>query len=1084
MKTLIRIGGYAALVIGLAGCLSPEPEGLASSQAAATTVKFDFEHKPLPEIPLPNDIATRYDETSATLRRINASMIAPTGLERRVREKIDTLDGWGVLQPITIPFTAPIDVQSILDGHRDDFDPSNDVFYLIDVDPNSPKYGELRHLDVGHGNYPVALEDFDGYWKNDPRGWTMSIFFDEENEDRNGNGVLDPGEDLNGNGALDPGEDLNGNGLLDPPEDTDADGVLDLGNYLPGLNPARDDLAGRSDALMTFYERETNTVILRPMEPLRERTTYALVITRRLKDLDGRPVGSPFDNINHTAQTEALRPLADLLPGGLEMSDIAFAFSFTTQSLQSHWIAVRDGLYGHGIQKHLGEDYPAEIEGFEQLRNPEKPTFKGTKQEHLLYQENWAGPYRLIATQLQGQSPNSVEFERLQRSHKYVDYHTIFRFDSPQLFQRCEDNEDCEGSANWLPLDDQAWPADLDRKVAPARNETVYAWLTIPRKEVSRRKFGEQVPVVILGHGYTSNRFEIASFGGYFAQHGVATIAIDCPSHGISISPEERAQADALLDTFGLLEFVQTVFTDRSHDQNNDGRKDSGADFWTAYIFHTRDMVRQCGLDYMQLTRIIRSFDGQRKWAFDTNGDGKPNLAGDFDGDGQVDIGADSFISMTGGSLGGIMAMLVGSIEPEIDAIAPIAGGGGLGDIGNRSKQGGVREAVILRVLGPLIVGSLDATTGQMLMETIVPDLNDTATLAFAQVEGVKAGDTLLVLNHSNDNRGCGYVAANGTVRASIEADLGDDLEVQFFKGPALVTGDDDCALLDGATPSVTVNTVELEFSFQEVVHAVGEPLKAMAEGYGERRATPGMRRFLGLGQLVLDGGDPATYARHLMADPLTYPGTEQTTGTHSMIITTLGDMNVPASSGVAFGRAAQMIKYDREDPRYGKSINQLLLDTFTTEAVNTYKRNVDVNGNGVHVDIENYSGGDDIYAARQIPRLDPPLRMGMEGTDALGGKSGAIFPLGDPGGQHGFAFPGQQADRFIRMCKDACVEGEPCECADAWVGHYDVGSFMFHMLGDYFASGGMQIEPKPCYSQNFCEGWPEPPEVRDNPGN
>ena len=40
-------------------------------------------------------------------------MIAPTFMEMEVRELLDTLDGWGVFQPIVIPFTGALDVQSI-----------------------------------------------------------------------------------------------------------------------------------------------------------------------------------------------------------------------------------------------------------------------------------------------------------------------------------------------------------------------------------------------------------------------------------------------------------------------------------------------------------------------------------------------------------------------------------------------------------------------------------------------------------------------------------------------------------------------------------------------------------------------------------------------------------------------------------------------------------------------------------------------------------------------------------------------------------------------------------------------------------
>ena len=324
--------GLGLLCFLLVASCSDDPTGLAPAGDAQTTVKMDFLHRPLPEIPLPNDIATRYDADSATGRRINASVVAPTLFEQRTRELIDELDGWGVFQPISIPFSGPIDVMSIVEGHRDiDYATENDVIYLVNVDRDSREYGQIQHLDLGEGNYPVILEDLDKYVENDPRGWTLTLFFEEEDEDLNDNGVLDPGED------------------------TDADGVLDQPNYLPGADPARDDLAARADALMYFYERETNTVIARPVVPLLERTTYAVLVTRRLLDEDGDPVGSPYPGINHNAQTAALEPLQDVLDmnaeamGDLELSDIAFAFTYTTQSITGDLVAARDGLYGHGV---------------------------------------------------------------------------------------------------------------------------------------------------------------------------------------------------------------------------------------------------------------------------------------------------------------------------------------------------------------------------------------------------------------------------------------------------------------------------------------------------------------------------------------------------------------------------------------------------------------------------------------------------------------------------------------------------------------------------------------------------------------
>ena len=54
---------------------------------------------------------------------------------------------------------------------------------------------------------------------------------------------------------------------------------------------------------------------------------------------------------------------------------------------------------------------------------------------------------------------------------------------------------------------------------------------------------GQMTPVAIIGHGYGSARLEALSFAHYFAKLGIATLAIDCPSHGISLNESERSLA-------------------------------------------------------------------------------------------------------------------------------------------------------------------------------------------------------------------------------------------------------------------------------------------------------------------------------------------------------------------------------------------------------------------------------------------------------------------------------------------------------------------------------------------------------------
>ena len=1043
---------HAALALGcislLGGCISAAPEGLAPAPAAGTTVLFDFEAKPLPEIPLPNDIATRYDETSPTGRRLNASKIAPTDFESLARQHIDTLDGWGVGQPLTIPFTGPIDVNSIIAGHRDvDYDPSNDVIYLIDITPGAPTEGQLTPIDLGEGNFPVTLERL-SYWKNDPRGHIMSLAFEEVDEDINGNGILDRGED------------------------TDSDGVLDKPNYLPGVGPIdRDDLKARADALMYFYERETHTIIAHPLVPLRERSTYAVVVTRRLLDAEGQPVGSPFPFINHTSQTKALENLPNLLPEGLSLDDVAFAFSFTTQTVESAMVAVRNGLYGEGVQAHIGAEFEPVVSEFFPLIDRNRPQFADRTSPFLMKGDDFVGAYEIIAAQLQGKGGETLDLT--VGGHRSVGFHVVGSFDSPQLYPRTNE------AGEPLDLNNQIWPPDLTEIPAPVRTEKVYFWLSVPKKEVSARGLGEPAPLVMLAHGYTSNRFsEVAGFGGYLATQGLATIGIDCPSHGLSISPDEEETARILLDGFGLLPFAEAALTDRAFDQNGDGRPDSGADFWTAYVFHTRDVVRQCMLDYMQLIRIIDSFDGERVWAHDVNGDGVQEKAGDFDGDGYVDIGRDSTLGMLGGSLGGMMSLLVGSVEPKVDAIAPIAGGGALGNIGLRSTQGGVREAVILRIMGPLYTGTRQ-DDGTFHIETIVPDLNDDAarTIARLPADTVSAGDTFVVENKANGEIGCGVLTVDGTVRVSVPSDAYQSTEIRLYKGTQLVLGSTECEIEEGETPYETITTFGEAFEFQAKNYAAGDPLVSLAQGRGEARGTPGMRRFLGLGQIVLDPADPAVYARYLSQEPLVYASvgpdgvTPETTRTNALIVTTLGDMAVPASGGIHVGRAAGLVEYQRPDPRYDLPPNQVLLDSHVAEAVHTVGRHLD-GENGVHLDVENFSEGADLWGAR-VPRLERPLRLvGPTTRDAPElGISGAIFPMSRPDGQHGFDMPAEQRDRFRNECQSACAEGMECDCEPTAL--FDIGSFMFSMIGQYLQSGGLFYSDDSC--QGLLGGCPEP---------
>src|SRR5439155_11931474 len=102
--TDIRLNGAAlrspmrhpCVMLLCCACSSGAVQGLAAATpSGGPKLLFDLQKKPLPEIPFPNDLATRPDPSSPTGLRIDPSHIAPTRLEPNVRRVLDTQDGLG-----------------------------------------------------------------------------------------------------------------------------------------------------------------------------------------------------------------------------------------------------------------------------------------------------------------------------------------------------------------------------------------------------------------------------------------------------------------------------------------------------------------------------------------------------------------------------------------------------------------------------------------------------------------------------------------------------------------------------------------------------------------------------------------------------------------------------------------------------------------------------------------------------------------------------------------------------------------------------------------------------------------------------
>ena len=1037
-------------LLGLAG--HPPGEG--------PRVVWDVFDEPLPDIPFPNDIATRPDLESPTGRRVNASLLADTSRERELRERIAGLDGFGTFQPFWVRFESPeperpdlgrVDLERLRRVQRADTSFEDDAVLLVNVTPGSRTYGEAAVLDFGNGSFPVGVEDEDDYWANDPRRCASNLVFDTYDEDVDGDGVFDVWEDTNQNGELDPGEDVDGDGRLDGHEDSDDDGVFDrpnlwgtvrgdLGDYDPCDPGDRRDYHD----LITFYELESNTLWFRPVYPLEERTTYAVVLMRNLVgEASGEPVQSPFPFAHHLQQTDALRPLFDdgiLARYARTAEDVGFAWSFTTQSVTADLVALREGLHGYGPFAELAGAYPAEVEDVVPMS--EEP---GTG-AYLLRPSAIVSVLELVFEEIDIGGYDASQIQPLVDTFGAVDYIVAGDYVAPGLI---------EAGGGVFDLD----AGDGTVRHHPA---SLRFLLVVPKQAYGNAPF----PVVLYCHGHTSLKLEALAFSGGLAKFGIATFAIDTYGHGLPLGGEYDALIESVIETLGgegLLPLWNAIKKDRARDLNNDTLTEPGGDFYTNDIFHTRDMVRQTAVDYMQAIRVLQGFDGVTTWAEDTNGNGvRDDLAGDFDGDGQVDAGGpDVPYYAMGTSMGGINSTIIGALDPAIRAAAPVSPGGGLLEVGLRTDLGNVTRAMLLPMLGPMVITRPSGADARvMVLEWLTNDVMSEQTVGFASVgrfdggelvDELRPGDRVEVENLVSGATDVVVVPPSRRIRAHIPADKYDPVVVRVRRPDGTLVKE--------------IDTFEREVeAFQGESWDAGDPLVAINEGLGHRRNTPSLRRLFGLAQMVLEPADPVNWGVRY-ADPV-HVRPEGASPTNVLFVLTMGDMTVPVSSGVALARSTGIVDYLEPDPVYGVTHNQLLIDHKVIESLDKLRYWQDDpcrhHPGQVNFDIDDLSNG---LHPDQLPRLAgivrnpacdsanppascsdecaplPPLRAFQETAHGI---RAVRFPALKKGGQHAIDLPNPDSP-------------------------FDASLFTLNQIGLFLGSGGTLLSDHPCLADNDC---------------
>jgi hypothetical protein len=402
-------------------------------------VVYDISRRPEPEIPFPNNSATRIDPTSPTGRRLNLSEDSPIEPERILRKQFNRLDGFSVFGPITVSFDAPIDLSSVTD----------ESVLLYDISPASPEYGRAIPLDLGRGAYPQSFKPRPMF-PFDPFAHLPDLLFAEDNE---------------------------------------VDGVR-----------------------VEHYEVATNTLILRAMFPLRPATDYAVVLTRSLVGTDGQSIRSPFPGVNIAAQTQALQPVVDWVPGG--GGAIAFAWTFTTQTVADHLVAIRKGLDGQGSLAWMRDIYPGRFLNFKDLGVDADGdgTYADEGLPLVPRDHRYILQPQFLVMMLKDVAP-ALGYGLDQLEFPHVDYMVFGAMESPEL----------------RAPDGGIWVNRLLGTVDTHSPAEVTFTLSVPKTTSAHQP---PFPVIIYNHGARTSRFELMLIANSFAERGFAMMGIDAAGHG------------------------------------------------------------------------------------------------------------------------------------------------------------------------------------------------------------------------------------------------------------------------------------------------------------------------------------------------------------------------------------------------------------------------------------------------------------------------------------------------------------------------------------------------------------------------
>lgn len=522
------------------------------------------------------------------------------------------------VQPRFAPTADPMDFGAV---------PFPDDLYRDDA--GRVDLGRFPSEDVAFEGFPAemreALRDLDGFSANAP------VFF-----------WFDPG-------SIDPSS---------LPETPSASTREDSAVYLVDADSASP-TAFRPVPVRVHWHAERGQLALRPYEghPLMPGRRYAAVVTTRVRDASGAPIGPserflairdatarPTDPVDAAAWDEYTPILSSLASNGAPRETVAALAVFTVQTVARDLADARALVWSGDPEVVILDDAVSAGEPMDVLLGIPSEDRPGLD------------------------VPGGV-------AHRRLSWLVQGRFTSP-----------------WLMSDAARVHGRFRRDAAGAlvstRRDEVYFTLTLPTGPVA------SVPLVVFQHGLGAERSTMLAVADALAASGYAVLAIDIPYHGMRATLEARDVRHNYGGGDGPDGFGEVTGSEIYLDYL--GVVDTAGEFEAFHPSYPRDALRQSVVDLMAAVRLVREGDWSALRAL-------PGLEGlGFD---------DGPIAFIGVSLGGIIGTTLVASEPEIGAAVLNVTGGDLTALVERSPA---FAPLFLPILLPRIgvdPAGLDSTT-------------------------------------------------------------------------------------------------------------------------------------------------------------------------------------------------------------------------------------------------------------------------------------------------------------------------------------------------------------------------------------